>query len=213
MDLEYISSHSVVDRYLLGQLSEQEQVEFELYFLENPEILDEVEVARSLKRGLTGKQELLGSFQAGAPSDGKLSPLEIVRGWFQSPAVLAGNFAVIATLLALVVLPGQEPPLSAFTATRVWIGELRGDDAPVHIEILAASLVLDIDVDGTGTYRVSLLDANGQRVRDVEQVAAADALLVVLSTADLAGGRYTLQVADPQNHLAVERELILTVPN
>jgi hypothetical protein len=212
MNLEYINNHSVIDRYILNQLSEQEQVEFELYFMEHPEVLDEVEMARSLKRGLTEHQEALGEPATAAPGEDKPSLLQVLGGWFQLPTVLAGNFAVIAVLLVLVLLPGEEPPPSAFSADRAWIGQVRGDDPTLNIELNSGSLVLDIDVDGAGPFRVSLLDARGEQVRNIEQVPAfADALLVVLKTDDMLSGGYTLRVTDPQGDTVIQRKLLLIV--
>ena len=52
MDHAYIASRLIVERYVLGQLSEQETQAFELHYLDCPECIDKVEASGELNRGL-----------------------------------------------------------------------------------------------------------------------------------------------------------------
>jgi hypothetical protein len=116
--------------------------------------------------------------------------------------------------LVLVFVPGPAPTPASFSGDRVWIGQLRGSDTPLAIEVRATSLVLDIDVAGSGPYDVSLLDAQGHSLRHVEHLTAdMDALLVVMSSAGIGDGSYSLEVKDQQGELVVQRELIISVPD
>lgn len=206
MHVDYISEHNVVERYVLGQLSEQEQIEFELSFLENPAILDEVERCRALQRGLRQHQAELQA----AVADSKPSLVERLAGYFQSPLVLASNFAAIAALLVLVSLPPSATAPDAFTAEAVWLGAVRGADpapAPPPLMVRSSNIVLDIDVGGDGEYLVELVDKDGQAQRSVRAAPVAPgSLLVVMRTADLAPGHYTLMVQSTAGEVEVSRQ-------
>ena len=52
MDEHYIRANDIIERYVLDQLSDREQYEFEEYYFEHPEIMEELEVARAMRDGL-----------------------------------------------------------------------------------------------------------------------------------------------------------------
>lgn len=212
MDLEYINENAVIDRYVLGQLTEQEQVEFELYFLENPEVLDEIDMARALKEGLSIEQQYLRSVPTPETAS-TTSPIDTVVGWFKLPAVLTVNFAVMAALVVTILLRGEPSAPVGYSAERVWVGEVRGESAPIQIDVRSASLVLDIDVEGAGNYEVSLQNSEGENVAYIPQITSqADALLVVIDTRKLSAGNYILRVIAPSGEAEVSRTLVLRMP-
>lgn len=57
MDRKYIDDHHVVARYLADQLPEAEREAFEAYYLEHPEIVQELEAAARFKVGLAQLRE------------------------------------------------------------------------------------------------------------------------------------------------------------
>ena len=208
MDTEYIKTHDVLNRYVLGQLDEKELVEFELYYLEHPEVLQEVELIRALKAGLQSNLDEQGT--ASEPGTDKGSLIQTIASWFEYPIVLTGNFALIALLATTLLISGEPDTPLGYSATRAWVGDVRGERAPLEIELNAASLVLDIDVAAPGTYSVTLLDSTGQpvtRIRAVE--SSADAVMVVFDASRLPPGTYQLTVSDPDNSAVVQRDLII----
>ncbi|MEH6443782.1 MAG: hypothetical protein V7784_07790 [Oceanospirillaceae bacterium] len=47
MDIEYIIREKVIDKYLSDNLSNQELNEFEIYYLNDPKIIDKIENQRA----------------------------------------------------------------------------------------------------------------------------------------------------------------------
>ncbi len=56
MDRQYIDDHHIVARYLADQLAEAEREAFEVYYLEHPEMLREIEATARFKAGLAQLQ-------------------------------------------------------------------------------------------------------------------------------------------------------------
>jgi hypothetical protein len=61
MDRQYIEEHGVIERYLHGKLTHDEQQAFEEAYLADPELLEQLELAERLQQGLidvarTGRQ-------------------------------------------------------------------------------------------------------------------------------------------------------------
>ncbi len=52
MDREYIKENHIADRYLRGDLTDEETARFEEYFLSDPDVLDELELTEKLRQGL-----------------------------------------------------------------------------------------------------------------------------------------------------------------
>ena len=63
MDRQYIDDHQIVERYLQGRLAADERERFEQYYLEHPEMVDELERTEALIAGLRSE---LGSQTAAA---------------------------------------------------------------------------------------------------------------------------------------------------
>ena len=49
MDDQFIRANDIIGRYLLHQLSDREEFEFEEYYFEHPEIMEELEIARAIR--------------------------------------------------------------------------------------------------------------------------------------------------------------------
>jgi hypothetical protein len=89
MNREYISEHNVVERYLMGRLSDEELAAFEERCLWDQEMLDELEAAEGLREGLR-------DFDAGAVQSAPRRPL---ARWLLSP-----QWAAAASVLLVVSL-------------------------------------------------------------------------------------------------------------
>ena len=52
MDRQYIREHQVIERYLKGELTAEEEAEFEEAYVGDPDLLDEIELVERLQDGL-----------------------------------------------------------------------------------------------------------------------------------------------------------------
>lgn len=64
MNRQYIEDNHIVDRYLLGQLSEQKLCEFEAYYFEHPQMLEELTIAKAMHESLCEESERLNLVKA-----------------------------------------------------------------------------------------------------------------------------------------------------
>jgi len=104
MDRAYIEKHNVIERYLLGELSEEEAEAFEDRFVFDQELRDEIDVAEKMIGGLR-RQEV--------------EPQAAVAGEPQEPASSQGfRWAIAAALVGVAILvpylyfstPGTQRP-------------------------------------------------------------------------------------------------------
>lgn len=91
MDRQYIRDHGVIERYLRGALTADEEQAFEEAYLGDPDLLDEVQAAERLREGIKelGSTGRLEQLRAPAPW----------RRWLVSP-----QYAVAASVLLAVSL-------------------------------------------------------------------------------------------------------------
>jgi ferric-dicitrate binding protein FerR (iron transport regulator) len=91
-DQKYLDDHDIIERYLADQLSEAEREGFEAYFLQHPEVVQQMDRTAKLKSALMDLD-----------TEGRLQPLlaaQSSRRWLVALAVLG----VIAVLAAGIVL-------------------------------------------------------------------------------------------------------------
>jgi hypothetical protein len=130
MDRRYIRDHQVIERYLKGTLTADEERAFEELYLGDPDLLDEIELVERLGRGLR---------DVGATGD---IPRSHRGSWLHAP--LSKQWAAAASLLVVVSLAvsgalyrenlslRQGQALTAGLPTRILpIITVRGDPATV----------------------------------------------------------------------------------
>src|SRR5688572_21034668 len=104
MDRRYIDDHHVVARYLADRVTEEERSAFEAYYLEHPEVVQELEAAARFKTGLMRLRET-----------GELDDLmQAKAGGFRWPylaAAAAIAFLVLGAFFALTRPPETQPLL------------------------------------------------------------------------------------------------------
>jgi hypothetical protein len=91
MDRQYIREHQVIERYLRGALTPDEEQAFEEAYVGDPELLDEIELAERLRDGVK---------ELGA--EGGIERPSARRTWFN--ASLAKQWAAAASVLLVVSL-------------------------------------------------------------------------------------------------------------
>ncbi len=97
MDRQYIRDHSVIERYLRGALTADEEAAFEEAYLGDPVILDELESAERLRQGL---QEL--------DAAGRLERSRRTGIWLASPQYAAAASVLLAVSIVISAALYQE---------------------------------------------------------------------------------------------------------
>lgn len=190
MDKAYIEKHHVIDRYLLNQLTADERDAFEQRFLDDPQLLDQLEQAEAMRSGL---REATDTLKTRDPSRGRLV------GWFAKPAVAYGVAGLaIASVTASVWLMtelGRAGGAPQATPLRddVWLETMRGAADAVRVSQPA---VIRVDVGPpphAERYRLSIArDTNVFAEVGNLTVDEDNAVSVVIS--QLPAGEYEVSV-------------------
>jgi hypothetical protein len=98
---KYIDDHQIVERYLADQLSDVEREEFESYYVEHPEILDDLQAAAGIKLGAASLRK-----------SGELQKLTARRRW-PSGLALAATFLVMIMGAYLLRAGAPQPVIMA----------------------------------------------------------------------------------------------------
>jgi hypothetical protein len=167
MDRQYIREHQVIERYLSGTLTADEEQGFEEAYLGDAELLDQLQAAERLRDGIKGLDSA-GDLERSRPR---------WRQTFASP-----RYAMAATVLLAVSLGfssvlynenqvlregGSSTPL----ATRfVRLESVRGGSvseiaAPEQDELI--TLMLDAGVVAYDTYRAVITRRDGERSEEI----------------------------------------------
>lgn len=140
MDRKYIDDHHIVARYLADQLSDVERQAFEAYYLEHPDVVQEMEATARLKVGLMQLRD-----------SGELDTLLKQRPRFpqQRYLAIAAGIAVMAvgTLLWFNRGPAAQPLMVA-SATSLF--DRLGDPLPIsstHTILRTRSATDDAEID------------------------------------------------------------------
>jgi len=194
MDRNYVSDNQIVDRYLRDDLTDEERVAFEEFYLSDQETLAELELAEKLKVGLQdcASQGLL---------EGEERP-----GWFRR-AVTSPQWAAAASVLLVFSLgysgflyrQAQTDTLIAGTQLIPLI-TTRGNDAA---RILPADpgnwvvLLVDPGFEPYDDYRATIVDrGSGDIIWEVAglQPGYEDLLAVGVAGSILRTGQYELRI-------------------
>ena len=150
MDRNYIDMHLLTDRYLRGDLAEDEKAEFEERLVWDQELIDELDLAERLRGGLR-KSVSDNSYSVSNLNSGIVGRLSDVLAIPQYAA--AASFLLAVTLTVGVLLNPLMPNLGN-----------RDFDAP-HVEIIPLLTVRGTSVQPVifhkGTTTILLVDAVG----------------------------------------------------
>ncbi|MEM1261256.1 MAG: hypothetical protein AAGH76_02540 [Pseudomonadota bacterium] len=199
MNRATIEEQHIVDRYVQGKLTSDQQRDFEIFMLDNPDIADQVEYARGMQAALKGSaDELFAGIDVAQRSTAQ-------PAFFQSP-----TWAMAATVLLGVSLawnvsrewqaPTADEPRPILQ--ELWLEPNRSSGGTHEIAGGPRGLLINIDVAATPAtaYRVALQDADGEIVwRLGHAVADADRLLrLVAPRFPTSNGTYSIVVFDAE---------------
>lgn len=222
MDRRYIDDHHVVARYLANQLTDEEREAFEAFYLEHPEVVQEMEAAARFKVGLMKLRET-----------GELTQLvqqERRPKWQYLAAAAAVATLAIGTFLLIDRTPAAHPVLAASIDTLRGAGNApltltgqyailrtRGSAVDAEIELPPPGQALELRVlpefaARPERYRVQLFrmsaDDSMQSVAQIGGLAPdLDAFVPIFVDASrLQAGQYRLTIAGDPDTDAHDKE-------
>ncbi len=213
MDRQYIRDNDVIERYLSGVLTPDEEQAFEEVYLGNPEILDQIEAAQRLRDGIKG-----------LAAAGRLERLRSQAPWRRMLA--SPRYATAASMLLAVSLTfstvlyrenrnlreeGVSP--TSMIARLVPLESVRGGNviaipAPEQDELIL--LQLDAGIVAYDTYRGVLTRRDGDRSETIWSRADLlqqpdETILIGISGRELQPGDYEVRLEGRMNDWAAER--------
>jgi hypothetical protein len=212
MDRQYIDDRHVVARYLADQLADDERQAFEAYYLEHPEILQELEATARFKIGLMQLRDA-----------GKIGALLEPQPWYRRTRYLAAVAAAAAVVIGVLTFNARNPaprPLLIASADALveqfgssiriagtyTIMRVRGSAYDADIELPASPQIIALRVlpevvAEPPRYRVTLASiADDESVHEIASVAhlqpdSDDHVLLFLNSEGLQRGRYQLSLS------------------
>ena len=212
MNRRYVEDNQIIDRYLMNKLSDEELETFEQLFLEDPELVQEIEFRKRFIKGLR-KADLTGLLQSGDDESSSIWQwLPVMRPSF--PAVAAVSAAILLMVAVLQyshiarlqnVNEEQVSQIGRLMAPQantllVPLGLTRGAttrDEPVvrvHLSPAVEQVILALDIEPLSfdNYRLSLDREGAGQLWSSESDSAPPA--VVLPAGLLIPGDYYLQI-------------------
>ena len=187
LDHQYIEENQVIDRYVMGKLTDEEHQNFSEHFLDCPACLDQLELAEAFQRDLKTvvAQDLTRQVKQGLLA-------RFLRSGFMSGAILAAA----AVMFMAFIFPVDR----AGTPEIAMVSNTRGAQAAGIIElafsekisdyILVRDVVLSKTERESAFYRAELLNEDGVRVLYHE--AAINDGAIKLRLENLSAGDYKL---------------------
>lgn len=197
MDRAYIEQNNVVQRYRSGKLTAEENEAFEVYLLDKPTLVEELELDAILADGL--------SKSALAPHNNVQQPTQSQGLWGIRWLTANHLWASCCTLLValLLIQPGQQPAQIQGANQVVYLDTLRSSNQSLTQVTLAKNsqqLVLFIPANPgqKGPFNVELQNAQQQAQFSQSQVPLSNTgdLVLTLKRELLNTGQYQLQITD-----------------
>ena len=198
MDRQYIRDNQLIERYLQGRLTADEEAAFEEAYIGNPALFQELKAAELLRRGLElheadssgGQPQSSPVRSASAPRYALAASLVAAIGLALSAYLFVDNRALRGEAVATAAAPGRVVPLLA----------VRGGE-PNRIEAAESNdwtvLLLDPGFSPYDRYRATLVRRSGTEAAELLSVDGLSPsyegqLAVVVPSRLLAPGQYDL---------------------
>jgi hypothetical protein len=220
MDRKYIDDHHVVARYLADQLPDREREAFESCYLEDPELMRELEAAARLKVGLMQLRDA-------GELEGLMQPARPFTRTLRFAAAAAAIVAGIGIAFLFTRSPSAPPMLGASSAAFV---DRLGEPLPVAstltiLHVRGTYYDAEIDLPAPATtelrvfpeveadpprYRIALSsisdDGKPKLLGDIGGLAATDdgSVRVFLNGERMASGTYQLVLSGDSDTSAAE---------
>lgn len=207
MNRQYVVDNDLVARYLRGELADAERTDFEIFYLDDQDTLDEIEALSALADQIgPGASSAADSNSVTEPTDsvhyvtpaGKRAPSarSVGRQWLWPYATAAS--LVLGVAIGIATGPALEkriaPELTG--ATLVSIEATRSSGVPVFVvPIKNRSAVLQVAVGSEeSAYRLTLTGADGVAISsEVLTPNAYGDVVLVVRLGNFAHGSYALE--------------------
>lgn len=202
MDHESAIRTRAAERYLLGEIGDEERERFEEHFFSCPVCADDVRSASEFASGARAVfREERDAVRSG-PSPVRIHSTPWWKGSWALSASACLNVALLAVSAALGVLivrplPVQDVPEAHFVQEVPVLGPQRGSDPVREIARQTAQIVIAAFLpDGAGSLRYQILDAGGKIVRSGEMGPppreSSGQSLLSIPVSSLAAGEYRI---------------------
>ena len=176
MDRRFIEENQVIDRYLMNKLSVKEMEAFEQFFLEDPEVVQEIELRKRFIRGIR-KADRTRLLQLGDDESSSIWRwLPVVRPSFPTVAAVSTAILLMVAILQYrqigrlenvnekqvnqirqMMAPQANTLLVPLRRTR---GSLAGAEPVIRVHLSSAveQVILEVDIEPPNfdNYRISL---------------------------------------------------------
>jgi hypothetical protein len=195
LDKSYIDKHHIVDRYVQGRLISDELADFEIFMLEHPEIIDEIEYAKGMQNSIAAVEQDLTPNVAPKRRSFLISP-------YYSAA--ASILLIVATASSMFFYSRVVNLEQAITVDNSFVLEqVRGNSATSVEYILGSPLTLSVygDNQSENLYSVELesLDRTFFLKREQLKADANDLVTIVVGEAPDGSYELRLRLASEQN--------------
>ena len=113
MDDKYIDQHNVIERYLQQKLTREEKAELEVYLLDKPELLEQLELDSIMK-------EHLPSVQEHTTSNNVLVDSEVLVPWWQAiwaKPLLTSTLSFVFGVVVVLLINGNNDGSAPYSGT------------------------------------------------------------------------------------------------
>lgn len=228
MDRQYIREHQVIERYLKGTLTPDEERAFEEAYVGDPALLEELELVERLQKGIEDL-DAAGGIDRPTARGTRPNPL-LGKQWAMAASVLlVASLAVTGGLYRENASLRQQQTLSAGVNTRLLpVLTLRGDPETV-LEAPAAGdwavLLVDPGPARHDSYRAVVTRTSGQQPSEIWSVGGLepeyqDQLAIGLPGRLLMPGQYEIALTGRMSDWPADRTepvsqipLRIVVPN
>lgn len=199
---EQVVEHNLVDRYLMGQLTEEQSMAFENFYAGCPDTMEELDLSERLIAGMRqGGQEFTATDNIAAFHTQPKKP-GVIAGLLSSPLYsAAATFVAVACLgmLSLGAGSGTDSPLGVGNVPLAYLEATRGAETGFEVAVDGSSEVilnLDLGIAADESYVARVLNANGDLIWTFNdlRVNEEDGLRIILRGDAVVDGRYRVNV-------------------
>lgn len=193
LDHQYLEDNQIIDRYVMGKLSETEQEQFAEHFLDCAQCLDQLELAESFQKDLQAAvaQGLTQQVQQG-----------ILVRLFRSKIASGVGLLAAAALIMMFILPSSHPDSLRITLE----SSSRGTDlaqGPVSLQFskkvpeytLVKKVILSKQEQETALYKAEIRNAVGGLVYSHESHLSDNEIQLKLESLPTGSYRLSLTLA------------------
>lgn len=198
MDRQYIRDHQVIERYLSGTLTADEEQAFEEAYLGDQELLDQVQAAERLRDGVKELDRAGDLERLRAPARW--------RQWLASPQYAAAASVLLAVSLGFSAMlyhenvdlraTGSSQTTERTRLVRLEVVRGGGDARPIVAPETDERIVLELDAGAVAydTYRGTVARRDGDRLETIwaraDLMAEDETVLIGVPGRDLQPGDY-----------------------